>query len=336
MNQLTAASLEDAIRKSMTTAEGVGGDFLPEPLAVTYINLIRDKNVFRQIHRIIKMGTMTLDFPKILSGPKVYYESTELTQTAIETSVTTGTLRLTARKFMAQIKASEELFEDANQDMDSIIDEQFAAGMAEAEEETMLVGDRDHTATSPTEGAATEANWYTKDHRLAWNGLLTLAGDIVGTISAGNRAANRVDAAGAEMSTAILRQMLYNLGKYGRTMSNIVVYMNPWSANQLMDDSKLVTVDKYGPKATIHTGEFGKLYGKMTVINSDKVTDQYAVATHVANVVIGDRRKIKLKKEEIIENDARRVVISQRADMKVEHQDALVQCYDLDAPSDES
>jgi len=326
-------TLTDAIQKALTTTAGSGGDFLPTPLAATYIDLVRDLTVFRQVFRVIPMPGKTFDFPKILSGPSVYYESTELTQEAIETTMTTGTVRLTARKFMAQLKASEEIFEDSSQNMDAIIREHFARAMAEAEEETCLVGDRSHTAASGTEAAATEANWYTKDHRLAWNGILTLAGDIVGTLSAGNRAANRVDSSGAGMSTALIRQLLYNLGKYGRRMSDIVVFCNPWSVNQLLDDSKLVTLDKYGPKATIFTGEFGKLYGKITMINSDWCTDGYAVGTHKSNVVLGDRRKIKLKSEEMIEYDARRFVISQRADMACEHQDALCQIHDLDQPS---
>ena len=326
-------TLQDALQKAVTTAAGAGGDFLPTPLAATFIDLVRDLTVFRQVFRVITMPNKTLDFPKILSGPKVYYESTELTQEAIETTLTTGTVRLTARKHMAQIKASEEIFEDSSQDMDAIIRSHFAAGLAEAEEETCLVGDRSHTATSVTEAAATEANWYTKDHRLAWNGILTLAGDIVGTLSAGNRAANRVDCGGAELQTVHIRQLLYNLGKYARRMSDIVVFVNPWSSNQLLDDAKLVTLDKYGPSATIFTGEFGKIYGKATMINSDWVTDQYGVGTHKSNVILGDRRKVKLKSEEMIEYDARRIVISQRADMCVEYQDALCQIFDLDAPS---
>ena len=324
--------LNDALVKALSTTAGVGGDFLPTPLANEFIALVRDKNVFRQIFRVINMPGKTYDFPKILSGPSVYYESNEAVE-AVETSMTTGTLRFTARKFMAQLKASQELFEDANQDMDAIIRDHFAKAMADAEEETCLIGDRSHTATAASESAATAVNWYTKDHKLAWNGIVTLAGDIVGTLSSGNRAANRVDAGGADMSTSLIRQLLYNLGKYGRVYSDIVVFVNPWSANQLLDDSKLITLDKYGPKATIVTGEFGKLYGKIAVVSSDYVPDQYAVGTHVQNVVLGDRRMVKIKSEELIAYDSRRIVISQRADMQVEHQDALCQIYGLDAPS---
>lgn len=324
--------LNEALIKALSTASGAGGDFLPTPLANEFIDLVREKTVFRQMFRTVFMPSKTYDFPKILSGPSVYYESNEGVE-AIETNLTTGTNRLTARKFMAQMKASEELFEDASQDMSAIMRNHFAASMGEAEEETCLVGDRSHTATAVTPGAASAANWYTKEHKLAWNGILTLGGDIVGTLSAGNRAANRVNATGADMSTSLIRQLLYNLGKYGRTMSNIVLFVNPWSANQLLDDAKLVTLEKYGPKATIFTGEFGKIYGKITVISSDFVTDQYAIGTHIGNVIIGDRRLVKIKSEELISFDSRRIVISQRADMQVEYQDALCQIFGLDAPS---
>jgi len=324
--------LVNAIKKALSTSAGYGGDFLPIPLATDFIRLVTEKTFCRQVFRVINMPNKIYDFPKILSGPKVYYESTEGTE-AVETSMTTGTIRLIARKFIAQLKSSMELFEDANNDFDEIIRQHFASGMAEAEEETILIGDRSHTATAASEAAATDANWYTKDHRLAWNGLLTLGGDIVGTLSVGNRAANRVDAAGASMSTLVARQLLYNLGKYARRYSDIVLIVNPWSANQLLDDSKLVTLDKYGPKATIISGEFGKLYNKVTVLASDFCTDGYGVATHKGNVVIGDRRLIKLKNEELISSDSKRYVISQRADMAVEYQDAICQIYSLDQPS---
>ncbi len=334
--ELNNHELRDALQKALNTTGGTGGDFLPTPLARTFIDLVREQMFFRQVFRTIYMPGKTLDFPKILSGPQVYYESTEATVEAVETAMTTGTVRMTARKFMAQLKASEEIFEDASQDMNAIFRNHFAAGMAEAEEETCIVGDRSHTATAVSEAAASDANWYSKDHRLAWNGLLTLGGDIVGTLSSGNRAANRVNASGVEMSTLLVRQLLYNLGKYGRRMSDIVLIVNPWSANQLLDDPKLVTLDKYGPNATIFTGEFGKIYGKVTVIQSDFCTDGYAVGTHKSNVIIGDRRLIKLKSEDMIEYDARRIVISQRADMAVEHQDAICQIWSLDTPSTES
>lgn len=327
------ANLAKALEKALNTSAGTGGDFLPTPLADEFIDLIRDENFCRQMFRKYNMISKTRDVPKILTGPGVYYESTEATE-ATETTMTTGTVRLTARKLMSQIILAEEIIEDSAQDFEGIVTDHFTSAMAEAEEQAMLVGDPSHTAAAGTVAAATDNNWFSKDARTAWYGLVTLGGDIIGTLGAGNRAANRVYASGNDMSTAIVRNGLYNLGKYGRKFSKIVCFVNPWSSSQLLDDSKLVTLEKYGPKATVFTGEIGALYGKIKCINSSFIPDGYAVMTHIDNPFIGDRRQIKLKEEEVIKNDTRRIVISERMDFKVSYQDAICQIKGLDSPTD--
>lgn len=324
--------LNDAIQKALNTQAGTGGDFLPTPLAKEFIKYVQEQNFLRQIFRVVPMEAKTRDYPKVLGGTKVYYQSTE-GGTANPTQLKTGTVRLEAKKFMSRFDSSNEVLEDAEQDMDSIIREHFAASLSAAEEEAMLVGNPAHSPVTATESAANDTTWYNKDHRLIFNGLLSLAGDISGDFDLGTRAANRVDAGGADMSTSLVRQMLYNLGKYGRVMQDLVLILNPWAANQLMDDPKLVTLEKYGPKATIFTGEFGKLYGKITVINSAYATDGYGVMTHKMNPMIGDRRKVSIKKKDEITEDSQVYVITERLDFQVQHQPALCQIHNLDAAS---
>lgn len=326
-------TLKDAINriKAVTTSDGEGGDFIPLPLAREFIRFIFDANWMRQLFRVIPMSAPTRDFPKVLGQTKVYYQSTER-GAATQTSVATGTVRLTARKFMSQINVSEEILEDAQEDIDIIVRDHFAAQLAAAEEEAMLVGDRAHTPTTPTESAADDITWFNKDHRLALNGLLTLAQDIVGDFAAENRAGNRVNASGADLSTRFAREAKFNMGKYGRTMSDLIFIVNPWSANQLLDDDKLVTVEKYGPKATILTGEFGKLYGRIMVVESAYMTDGNAVMTHKNNGYIGDRRKVRLRTDDEIQTDERLYVITERIDFQTQYQPALVNVYNLDTP----
>jgi hypothetical protein len=327
--------LRDALRKALSTTAGSGGDFLPTPLATQFISHVRDMNFMRQSFQTTTMTSKTKDYPKLLGGTKVYYQATE-GGTANKTSVNTGTIRLTAKKFMAQIDMSTEVIEDAQGDIKSVIRQHFAEQFAEAEEEAMIVGDPDHASTTATESAATDVTWFNKDHRLSFYGLLTLASDIAGEINDDTRAANRVNAAGLEMSTAIARQGLYNMGKYGRVMKNIILIVNPWSANQLLDDTKLVTVDKYGAGATIMTGEFGALYGKIKVINSAFCTNGYGVLTHKTNPIIGDRRLIKIKEAEWISDDVIYFVLTSRLDFTINYKGALCQLHSLDEPSDES
>jgi hypothetical protein len=329
-------SLDNAILKALdlgqSSAAGKGGDFIPDPLANTFIGFVRDKNFARQLFTVVPMATQTRNYPKILGGAKVYHQRLQGGD-ARKTGYKTATLKLDAKKFMARIDASAESQEDANQDMDNLTRMQFTEGLAECEEQAFMVGDTNH-ATTETESEADETTWFVDDHRTAFDGLLTLALKSGGDASLDTKPATPVDAGTNEMSTTIVRKALYNLGKYGRTFSNLVLILNPWSVNQLMDDSKLVTLDKYGPNATIFTGEIGKLWGKITVINSAFMTSGYGVITHMGNPIIGDRRRIKLVNRYIEENDAYMYVISERLDFTVQYEGALCALKNLDLPDE--
>jgi len=314
------------IIKQQTTTAGVGGDFLPLNIATRFIDFVRDANYCRGVFRIQPMSSKTLDIPKILSAGQVYYENTETTA-AVRTNFTTGAIRLIAKKFLSNIDISAECLEDAAFDMDAIIRDQCAQNMGQAEEEAMMVGNPSHAATA-TQANATAANWYSKDHRLIFSGLFTIGGTV--------NAATPVSAHGAVASSSHLREMMYNLGKYGRVMSELVTFVNPYSMNQLLDDSKLVTIDKAGAKATIFTGAIALLYGKINCFNEVYAPDGQACMTPKNNPIIGDRRAIKVENERVILQDMTRYVVSERIDFKTEHEDAVVLCEDLETPEEES
>jgi hypothetical protein len=324
------------IQKSVNTTAGTGGDFLPEPLAMEFINFVREKSFLRQLFRTVRMTSKTRDIPKILSGGKVYYQPNEgETVTSDRNRVNTGTLRLNAKKFMTEILLTEEVMEDAQQDMESIIQSVFSEAVSEAEEISFIQGNTQN-ATTNTESSESENTWFVLDPRLAFDGLVTLSSDISGQFGAGNRAADRVNAEGNEMASLFIRTALHNLGKYGKAWDNIVTILNPWSGNQLLDDPKLVTIDKYGSNATIVTGEFGKLYGKSRVIVSGHVPEGYGVVTPIANPIIGDRRALKIKRQELVRNDSIVIVFSERIDMVVQYKEALCQIHNLEHSSDYS
>jgi len=336
---MDSKGLIDAIRKSVGvgTTAGAGGDFLPEPLANMFIGYVREQNFCRQLFTVVPMSGKTRDMPKILSGNKAYYQSTEGNDaTSALNGVSTGTIRLEAKKFMSEVVLSSEVIEDAEQDIESIVQTHFAGALAGAEEQTMLVGDTGHSPTTATEANANASTWYTKDNRLAFDGLLTLAGDITGAIGSGNRAANRVNAGDNEMSAVYIREAIHNLSVWGRNMKDQVAILNPWAINTLMDDAALMTVDKYGPNATILTGEFGKLYGQVSVINSGYMTDTYGIVLPKANVIIGERRKIKIVRDNLPRNDAIVIVITERIDMTIQYHEALCQIYGIEAASSAS
>lgn len=313
--------LAKAIRIGAGQTNNVANPFLPAPLAATFIDIVTEYNNFRKVFRPMPMNSATRTIPKILTGTEVYYQPYEATE-GEETNFTSGSIQLVAKKLFAWLEISEETFEDGIVDMRSMIRMLFARGMGISEEKAFLTGDVDHTPTTAVKANATGNTWYTKDARLAFDGLLTI-GRESGTKQVVNGAAT-VDVFG---------EAIYRMGLYAKRWNELISFVNPWSANQLLRDDNLLTVDKYGAKATILTGEIGKIYGKWVIINSDYIPSGQAVTTVRDNVIIGDRRRIKFQEDLAIKNDSQIWAISERVAMEVEYDDAVLFMQGFQKPS---
>lgn len=316
--------LERALKKAVTIGDtpfgrGSSGHiaqpFLPDPLAATFIDIVNEINYFRTIFRAQPMRSRVRTIPKLLTGTKVYYQPSEATE-GQETSFTAGSIELVAKKLFAWIEMSEETFEDGILDMRTMIRNVFARGMAEHEERAFLTGDVDHTPTTAVEANGTNGysgTWFNRDARLAFDGLLT-----IGIESGVNYAVN------GNATVDAYRVSIYKLGRFGRQQSRLISFLNPYSANQMLADDDLRTVDKYGPKATILTGEIGEIFNKFKIVQTDVIPEGYGVTTHRDNVIVGDRRKIKFAEDQIVKNDSTVWALSERVAMEVEYDDAVL------------
>jgi hypothetical protein len=312
------------LAKAVTIGAGQTGNvanpFLPAPLAATFIDVVTENNNFRKVFRSFNMRSRTRTIPKILSGTEVYYQPNEATE-GESTTFSAGTIELVAKKLFAWIEISEETFEDGVVDMRSMIRMLFARGMGIGEERAFLIGDVDHTPTTAVKANATTTTWFTKDPRMAFDGILT-----IGRESGVNQAVN------GNATVDVWGEAIYRLGLYAKQTAQLISFVNPWSANQLMRDTDVKTVDKYGPKATLLTGEIGEIFNKWKLINSDYIPNGQSVSTHRDNVVIGDRRRIKFKQDDVIKNDSVIWVISERIAMEVEYYDAVLFMQGLNKP----
>ena len=311
--------------KAITIGAGQSGNvanpFLPAPLAATFIDIVTEHNNFRKVFRSFPMKSATRTVPKLLTGTKVYYQANEATP-GQETTFTASSITLTAKKLFAWLEISEETFEDGVIDMRTMIRNIFARGMGIAEEQAFLIGDVDHTPTTAVEANETSTTWFTKSAKLAYDGLLTI-GRESGTSMHVNGAA----------TTDVFGEAMYRLGLYAKQTSQLISFLNPWSCNQLLRDTSLKTVDKYGPKATLLTGEIGELYNKWKIINSDYIPNGQGVTTHRDNVIIGDRRRVKMAEDVVIKNDSTLMAISERVAMEVEYDAAVLAMFGLSSPS---
>tara|TARA_Y100000310_G_C20682655_1_gene816917 strand:+ start:1181 stop:2845 length:1665 start_codon:yes stop_codon:yes gene_type:complete len=126
-------------QEASTIDAGVGGTFLTEPLHAQFVALLEEASFVRQIAKTIPMTQPTLRVPAITSGLQVFYQEEQGVE-AVETQMSAGDFTLEARKIMAQVIATAELYEDSQQNIEQIITSDFVRAIAQAEEQAFLLG----------------------------------------------------------------------------------------------------------------------------------------------------------------------------------------------------
>lgn len=325
-------SLDDAIKKALgctitpemekalTSPEL--GDFIPEEFANEFIDLVRERNWLRDLFRVITMPTATFFIPKITGDASVFLVSTESTQpTESKPSfASAGSVKLEAKKLMGYAQISNETDEDSRIAMMPIIRDSFAEAMAAAEEQAFLLGNF--------------VSFASDDPRSAFDGIAKLALDASQTTTADN----------SDLIKTIEDARL-KLGVHGRNVANLVLLVNPFTASKIRQIEQVLTVDKYGPNATVLKGEVGKVMG-ITVIeetylpeDEDSASVFYAPFTadkglamliNKTSPIIGDRRKVKFDQDKVIKTDSIEVAISERIGFTVQYVEALVLIRGLD------
>jgi len=321
-------SLDDAIKKAIgVTVEkalvsGDEGDFIPKEYADEFINIVREKNWCRQLFVSITMTAATVYIPKVTGDASVYYLSSEATAPTESkpTFAAAGSVVLEAKKLMGYIQVSNESDEDAKIAMMPIIKDSFAEAIAKAEEEAMVVGQYVVFA-----GAT--------DRRNAFKGLLKLAKDAAQTVAYATSLIATIEAARRK------------LGVHGRDVKGLVLMVNPYTASALRQIEQVLTIDKYGASATIHTGEVGKIMGITIVENAyiplqnDVEAKLYAPDTADLGVallvnkkypLIGDRRQVKFDQDKVVSTDSIEIAISERIGFTVQHVEGLCEITGLD------
>ena len=116
----TAGSATARTGASATTGTdgGVGNTFLTEPLWGQFVELLTEQSFVRQIARSIPMDQPTMRIPAISTGLQVYATTEGAEATA--TSMQADDFLLEAKKIMAQVIASAELYEDSVQNIEKI------------------------------------------------------------------------------------------------------------------------------------------------------------------------------------------------------------------------
>jgi len=297
-----------------TTVSGAGAEWVPQGFSARLVEAVQAELRLSGLHDHIAMPTKSYQLPVEGADP-VPYLTSENTEVS-DSDITTANVVLDAVTVAARQLFSAEMGEDSVVPILPRLQVQLARALARGIENAMLNGD---TAEMHMDSDVTD----TSDVRKAWIGY--------------RRKALTDDGANAQI-TGLTAEGLVGIkkamGAYAMDPAECVWVVGTSVFNQLLllrDESEnpmVSTVDKYGPQATVVTGELGRLFGIPIVVSPlvredlngsgvyDGITKTQTVLFLVNRRawVLGDRRRITLETDKNIASQQLQLVATWRGD----------------------
>lgn len=311
-----------ALRAAMDTqTAGEGQEWVPTELSSMFIERVNLPLRVAALFPTIQMPTPTYEVPasgvsRRRTGKAA--EQTADTGQAKFKAVTPGTRKVTlsAVKLAGRVLVSREAQEDSIIPMLPFIQEELRDYIAADLEDAIINGD---TTATHQDSDVTDAD----DPRKLWNGLRDIAASLTGA---------RIDGGDTKLAVADLRANRKAMGKYGIAPANLAHIVSIAGYIDLLDDSSVLTLDKYGPNATILSGELARV-DNVPVIVSEYVRDDLnatgvhdgvtetqtiAITAHTRGFFRGQRRgvTVEILRELYAESDQDAVIASIREDFK--------------------
>jgi hypothetical protein len=259
---------EERVRASLDGTAGHGAEFLPTMLSNRIIKQVFEDSWVRNSFESVLMDTITQTFPKISGSIRMYGTTgNEGDPEATESRHTTTDLTLSMKTIIGQVPIQKKTLAYGITGMLNAFLQNISDYVSETEEDIFINGDTETTYSSNINGEYDPTNYplgiQSRDPRLELDGLRKMAR---------RTNAKTVNASGSSLSTVHVRSAFNQLGKYGKKKRNLLVIVSDSVECEVLGWTQLETLEKYGPKATILTGEIGKLYGT-TVIGTSLIPD---------------------------------------------------------------
>ena len=263
-----AAMRADAYKAMTSTGTNAGDEWVP---TFASSELWRDMHlatsVSAQIPRVA-MPTNPYTLPTLDADVTFYYASSENTAVTVS-DLNTGNATLTAKKVQAEVNFSGELTEDSIIPIVPEIRANLVRRGAQVMDDLIVHGDTETGGTgnvNSDDAAPASGSFYLALSGLRKFCLVTNTGQVK-------------QFAGAPTMT-LFNNTRAKLGKYGARPSDLLFITGISTVISFQDLAQFQTLEKYGPQATILTGELGRIAGIPVLLSesipgasTDKVDD---------------------------------------------------------------
>lgn len=303
--------MKSELGKAMAAAtSGSGSDWVPTQFSADMIDLIRLQLKVAALFEKIDMPTDPYKLPLLTSDAQAYLVSEETADAGTNITASTpgtGGATLTAKKLAARSLFSAEVEEDSIIPILPMLRTNVARVIANAWEKAIIDGS---TATWDSGVGST-------DVRKAFDGLRYYATTVL---------AKTVDC--STFNEEKLRAVRALMVEYGVDPGRLAWICGPKVyQKRVLNLDDVTTKDKYGDKAVVITGELAKLDGIPMIVSGQMAENLNANGVYDASVtskgvillvnrdafVLGDRRRITIKTDDLIQTDQTVLVATQRA-----------------------
>jgi HK97 family phage major capsid protein len=279
-----------------TGSSGAGEEYVPTLLSSQLIERVNLELLVAQLFDQVDMPSNPYEIPGVAVARQAIPSATEQTgdpgPTAIaKLTLATRKITLTAKKLAAMALVSKEMEEDAVIQVIPYMQQELVDYISGSFEDALVNGD---TAGTHMDEDVTVAD----DARKLYDGLRK-------SVLAGSK----IDGANAALTVAMLRSSKALMGKYGARPERLAHIVSMVNAVQLLSDTAVFTLEKYGPHATILTGELARVDNVPIVVSEyaridlnasgvfDNVTKSRSAALTVyrPGFLVGTRRGVTVE-----------------------------------------
>jgi len=301
-----------------------GAEWVPDIWSSELWRKVRSENVILPLFRAVEMPSNPFELPISGTDPTVYYvpetqDEDDLTLGGTnpipDSQIGSGKVTLTAKKLALRVGFSAELVEDAAIPLIALYREQALRVMAEAIDHVLLNGDTEDGATGNIN--SDDAPPASTAKYMAFDGLRKLP--LVTNTD------NALDANGVP-TVALLRTARFLMPpRYALRPKDCAWIADGSTYAKLLGLDEVATVDKFGPHATVLTGEIAKVDGVPVLVSSEMPLTQadgkadaaanskgQALCVYRPGWVIGYRRRIAATMDYLPYYDAYQMVATVR------------------------
>lgn len=260
-------ALQPSINKAFNDQTGTGAEFIPDQFISDLYREFQLPKRLRGLLTRVQADRNTLLLPRLNRGGRPYIKGEITVDNPLAQYTTstpsTGQKTINIKGLASSYILDDAAVEDAALAILPIFSQQIAQDLEDAFEDCMINGDTAATHQDDIANWNIRSRWGasglggSSDHRRSFLGMRAAAFD---------QANDSAPASGTTLTAADVLAGMSSLGELGA--SNLVLVCSPeFMIKQLMNLDEVQTIDKFGPAASILSGQIGSIFNVPIVLS---------------------------------------------------------------------